>query len=431
MSAMIRGVHARRVWDSRGRPTVEAEVRLAGGAVGRAIAPAGASTGSAEVLDLRDGGARFGGMDVQRACAAVNGEIAAALAGRDATQQEANDAVLIALDGTPEKRRLGGNAIVATSMALAHAGAAAQQLPLWRYLANGCTGQPAGLCLPLPEVQIFGGGAHAGRRVDVQDFMVIAVGAADYVQALEWTAEVYRSAGVLMAQAGRLAGVADEGGWWPAFDTNEEALEFLLRAIEAAGYTPGQDVAISLDIAASDFGRNGRYRLAREGREVDSDTLAEMLLGWLRRYPIVSIEDPLGQDDAATLRRFTLEAGPKVQVVADDFICTNAQRIRDAALLGACNTALIKPNQVGTLSEALAALETARAAGWGAIVSARSGETEDVTIPHLAVGWGVQQLKVGSFARGERMAKWNEGLRIGEALGSFALPPRSAFPWGS
>ena len=431
MSAMIRGVHARRVWDSRGRPTVEAEVRLAGGAVGRAIAPAGASTGSAEVLDLRDGGARFGGMDVQRACAAVNGEIAAALAGRDATQQEANDAVLIALDGTPEKRRLGGNAIVATSMALAHAAAAAQQLPLWRYLAQRCTGPPAGLCLPLPEVQIFGGGAHAGRRVDVQDFMVIAVGAADYVQALEWTAEVYRAAGVLMARAGRLAGVADEGGWWPAFDTNEEALEFLLRAIEAAGYTPGQDVAISLDIAASDFGRNGRYRLAREGREVDSDTLSEMLLGWLRRYPIVSIEDPLGQDDAATLHRFTQEAGPNVQVVADDFVCTNAKRIRDAALLGACNTALIKPNQVGTLSEALAALETARAAGWGAIVSARSGETEDVTIPHLAVGWGVQQLKVGSFARSERMAKWNEGLRIGEALGSFALPPRSAFPWSN
>jgi enolase len=425
----ISKVHARRVWDSRGRPTVEAEILLADGSIGRAIAPAGASTGSAEALDLRDGGSAFGGLDVQRACAAVNGEIAALLIGRDATRQEENDALMIALDGTVEKRRLGGNALVAVSMALAHAAAAAQHLPLWRYLANARAAPGTSICLPLPEIQIFGGGAHAGRSVDVQDFMVIAVGAADYVQALEWSAEVYRHAGLLMAQAGRLAGVADEGGWWPLFHTNEEALEFLLRAIEAAGYTPGQDVAISLDIAASDFGAGGRYRLAREGVEVDSDTLADMLHQWLRRYPIVSIEDPLAQDDADALRRFTEGAGAKIQVIADDFICTGAQRIRDAAALGACNTALIKPNQVGTLSEAFAALEAARDCGWGAIVSARSGETEDVSVMHLAVGWGVQQLKVGSFARGERMAKWNEGLRIGEALGSFALPPRSAFPW--
>ncbi len=326
-------------------------------------------------------------------------------------------------------------------MALAHAAAVCSHLPLWKYLAQSDPkagqGMPASssaagarLCLPLPEVQIFGGGAHAGRRVDVQDFMVIAVGARDYVQALEWTAEVYRSAGVLMAQAGLAAGVADEGGHWPAFDTNEAALDFLLRAIEAAGYTPGQDVAISLDIAATDFGRNGRYTLARDGRSVDSDALSDMLLGWLRRYPIVAIEDPLGEDDAQALQRFTAAAGPKVQVIADDFICTNAKRIREAAALGACNTALIKPNQAGTLTETHAALAAARASGWGSIVSARSGETEDVTIVHLAVGWGVRQLKVGSFARSERMAKWNEGLRIGEALGSFELPVRSSFPWG-
>ena len=431
MTQKIAKVHARRVWDSRGRPTVEAEVTLADGSTGRAIAPAGASTGSAEAMDLRDGGSAFGGLDVQRACAAVNGEIAAALLGRDVADQPGNDAVLIALDGTPNKQRLGGNAIVATSMALAHAAAAARRVPLWRWLAQS---NPTRF-LPLPQVQIFGGGAHAGRRVDVQDFMVIAVGASDYPQALEWTAEVYRAAGELMRDAGRLAGVADEGGWWPAFDTNEEALEFLQRAIERAGHTPGQDVAIALDIAASDFGKGGRYRLAREGRrieqDIDSDALSEMLLGWLRRYAIVSIEDPLAEDDAPGLRAFTEAAGPKVQVVADDFICTHAQRIRDAAVLGACNTALIKPNQAGTLTETRAALDAARAAGWGAIVSARSGETEDVTIPHLAVGWGVQQLKVGSFARSERMAKWNEGLRIGEALGSGALPPRSAFPWSA
>ena len=423
---IIKEVKARRVWDSRGRPTVETDITLADGSLGRAIAPAGASTGSAEAVDLRDGGAAFGGLDVQRAVAAVNGEIAAALRGRDVMDQSGNDAAMIALDGTPNKARLGGNAIVATSMALAHAAAASQHMPLWRHLAGSRTD----LCLPLPEVQIFGGGAHAGRRVDVQDFMVIAVGARDYVQALEWTAEVYRAAGVLMAQAGALAGVADEGGWWPAFETNEAALDFLLRAIERAGYTPGQDVAISLDIAATDFGRSGRYMLAREGREVDSDALSEMLLGWLGRYPIVSIEDPLAEDDAAALQRFTAAAGTKVQVVADDFICTNAQRIRNAAAMGSCNTALIKPNQAGTLSEAFAALEAAQQAGWQAIVSARSGETEDLTIVHLAVGWGVAQLKVGSFARSERMAKWNEGLRIGEALGSFALPVQAGFHWG-
>ena len=426
--SLIKSVRGRRVWDSRGRPTVEAEVMLVGGKTGRAIAPAGASTGSAEAVDRRDGRAAFGGYDVQGALAAVNGEIAGLLRGRDATDQAALDAALIELDGTPNKERLGGNAIVATSMAIAHAAAAAQDLPLWRYLGAG----RGDFFLPLPEVQIFGGGAHAGRRVDVQDFMVIAVGAADYAQSLEWTAEVYRVAGVLMQEAGLCAGVADEGGWWPAFDSNEMALDFLLRAIERAGYTPGQDVAISLDIAATDFGRGGCYTLARDGRSIDSDGLAEMLLGWLARYPVVAIEDPLAEDDPDGLRKFTAAAGPCVEVVADDFICTNAGRIGRGAGVGACNTALIKPNQAGTLSETRAALDAARAAGWESIVSARSGETEDVTIVHLAVGWGAKQLKVGSFARSERMAKWNEGLRLAEALGQGGgrLAPRDGFPWG-
>jgi enolase len=407
---------------------VETEITLASGRTGRAIAPAGASTGSAEAVDLRDGGEAFGGYDVQSALRAVNGEIAALLTGRDVLQQAELDAALIALDGTPNKGRLGGNALVATSLAIAHAAAAAQGLPLWRHLGAG----REDFFLPLPEVQIFGGGAHAGRRVDVQDFMVIAVGAADYAQALEWTAEVYRAAGRLMADAGLLAGVADEGGWWPAFDSNEAALDILLRAIERAGYVPGQEVAISLDIAATDFGRGGRYRLARDAREIDSDGMGEMLLGWLARYPIVAIEDPLAEDDAAGLRKFTAAAGGRVEVVADDFICTNASRITGAAATGACNTALIKPNQAGTVSETRAALEAARAAGWQSIVSARSGETEDVSVVHLAVGWGAKQLKVGSFARSERMAKWNEGLRIAEALGQGGgkLPPRASFPWG-
>lgn len=428
MSTIIKSVVARRVWDSRGRPTVETEITLQGGRTGRAIAPAGASTGSAEAVDRRDGGAAFGGYDVQGALAAVNGEIAGLLTGREVTDQAALDAALIELDGTPNKQRLGGNAIVATSMAIAHAAAASQNLPLWRYLGAGRTD----FHLPLPEVQIFGGGAHAGRRVDVQDFMVIAVGAHDYAQSLEWTAEVYRTAGQLMSEAGLLQGVADEGGYWPAFDSNEQALDFLLRAIEGAGYTPGQDVAISLDIAATDFGHNGEYILARDRRRVDSDGLSAMLLGWLARYPIVAIEDPLAEDDAAGLRKFTAAAGPVVEVVADDFICTNAARILGAAAQGACNTALIKPNQAGTLTETRAAFDAARAAGWGSIVSARSGETEDVTIVHLAVGWGARQLKVGSFSRSERMAKWNEGLRLAAALDQAGgrLAPRESFPWG-
>jgi enolase len=414
----IIGVQGRRVWDSRGRPTVEAELRLGGGAVGRAIAPAGASTGSGEAIELRDGGARLGGRDMRGAVAAINGEISAALTGQDAADQAAIDRVLIALDGTPQKRRLGGNSLVAVSMAALHAAANAAGRPLYAHLL----GDTAEAVMPLPEIQIFGGGAHAGRRVDIQDFMVVAPAARNFDQALEWTAEVYRAAGELMAERGLLQGVADEGGFWPAFDSNEAALDALMRAIERAGFTPGQDVSISLDIAASEFHQSGLYRLARDGRTLDSDGMAEMLIGWLDRYPIVSIEDPLGEHDAEGLRRFTAAAGHKVQIVGDDFLVTNAERVKKAAALGACNAVLVKPNQAGTVSEAKAALVAAREAGWGAIVSARSGETEDVTIVHLAIGWGVGQLKVGSFARSERMAKWNEALRIEEALG-----PRARF----
>jgi enolase len=408
-------VQGRRVWDSRGRPTVEAEVALGGGARGRAIAPAGASTGSGEALDRRDGGAAFGGYDVRAAVAAVSDDVAPALQDLDASDQETVDRRLIELDGTPDKARLGANATIAVSMAVAHAAAAAAGEPLWRYLRS--EPPPA---LPLPEIQIFGGGAHAGRRVDIQDFMVVCPSAATFAQALDWTAEVYRVAGALMAEAGRLRGVADEGGYWPDFATNEEALETLLRAIERAGFRPGEQVAIALDVAASELGQDGIYQLGLENRELRSEAMAELLLGWLERYPIVSIEDPLAEDDQASFAAFTRAAGARCQVVADDLTVTDAARVRAAAKAKAANTLLIKPNQRGTLSETLAAWEAARAAGWGGIVSARSGETEDTTIVHLAIGWGVPQLKVGAFARSERMAKWNEALRIEEALGANA-----------
>ncbi|MEK7439134.1 MAG: phosphopyruvate hydratase [Pseudomonadota bacterium] len=405
----ISSIKGRRVWDSRGRATVEAEIELACGARGRAIAPAGASRGAREAIDLRDAD----GLGVRAAVANVNGVIATALSGMDALKQEAIDRALIALDGTPNKARLGANATVAVSLAALHAAASAQDVPLFRYLSEG---KP--VRLPLPEIQIFGGGAHAGRRIDIQDLMVMALAAKSFDEALEMTARVYHAAGELMRDAGKLRGVADEGGWWPEFDSNAEAIETLVRAIARAGFVPGDEVAISLDIAASEFGARGRYRL--DGKDLDSDGLCELVLGWLARYPIVSVEDPLAEDDRAGMMRFTAAAGDRVQIIGDDYLTTSAARVKDAIADRACNAVLLKPNQCGTVTETRAALDLAKAAGWGCIVSARSGETEDLSIVHLATGWDAGQLKVGSFARGERMAKWNEALRIEEMLGDDA-----------
>ena len=363
----------------------------------------------------RPGRQAVGRQDVKEALAGIAREIAPALVGMDASEQAEVDERLINLDGTPDKSRLGGNAIVAVSMAALHAAAASAGEPLWQYLAAG-----APVRLPMPEIQIFGGGAHAGRRIDIQDLMVMAIAAKSFEQALEMTAEVYLAAGRLMADAGKRQGVADEGGYWPVFDSNEEAIETLVRAIESAGFVPGSDVAISLDIAASEFGAGGRYRLGLEARELDSDGLCELLEGWCRRYPIVSIEDPLAEDDPAGLRRFTAAVGDKVQVIGDDFLVTNAALIAQAAADRSVNAALIKVNQAGTITETRAALAAAKAAGLGTIVSARSGETEDLTIAHLAVGWDAGQFKVGSFSRSERMAKWNEMIRVEQSLGSGA-----------
>ena len=426
-STRIAAVLGRRVFDSRGRPTVEADVVLESGVFGRAIAPAGASRGSMEAVDLRDGDGRLGGMDVTRAIDNVTGSIASALRGADATDQAAVDATLVTLDGTPNKSRLGGNATVAVSLAVAQAGAAARRMPLWRYLAAG-----GEVRLPLPEIQIFGGGAHAGRHLDLQDVMVMPVGARSFAEALAMVADVYRAAGELLAIEGRLAGVADEGGYWPRFATNEEALETCMRAIERSGLHAGSEVALSIDVAASELGRNGRYRLALDDRELDSEDLSRLLSGWISRYPIASIEDPFGEDDASAWIAFRHTEGARVQIIGDDYLTTNADRVAAAASDQACNALLVKPNQAGTLSETRAAFDAARQAGFATIVSARSGETEDVFIAHLAVGWNAGQLKVGSFTRGERMAKWNEVLRIEESLGAqarFAGAEALAVPW--
>jgi enolase len=409
----IKSIVGRRVWDSRGRPTIEVDVVLRSGALGRAIAPAGASMGSGEAVDLRDGGPTFGGYDVKNAVGSVNGEIANALIGFSSDDQGAVDARLIDLDGTANKARLGGNAIVATSMAVLHARAATAGLPLWQYLANG-----ESVRMPLPEIQIFGGGAHAAKRVDIQDFMIMAIAATSFAQALEWTAEVYRAAGAYMKSTGRLQGVADEGGYWPAFKSNEEALDALVLAIEAAGFKPGKEVAISLDVAASEFGKRGAYTLALDNRTLDTGQMIGMLGNWLDAYPIVSIEDPVAEDDREGFIAFTKAYGDRCQVIGDDFFVTNADRVRAAAKEGSATAVLVKLNQAGTVTETKNALDAGKAAGFGTIVSARSGETEDLTIAHLAVGWNAGQFKVGSFSRSERMAKWNECLRIEETLGT-------------
>jgi enolase len=416
MKTTITSVQARQIWDSRGRPTVEAEVGLAGGATGRACAPAGASRGAHEAIDLRDGGPRFGGLGVDGAVAAVNGEIAALLDGRDAADQAGLDEAMTITDGTANLARFGANATVAVSLAALHATAAAAGLPLWAHLAQG--GKPR---LPLPEIQIFGGGAHAGRRTDVQDFMIMAPRADSVRDALEITAVVFHAAGRLMQETGRLAGAADEGGWWPMFTSNEDALDALTRSIEMAGYRPGEDVFISLDVAANELHADGRYRLGLDGADFSSAEMVERVTDWVRRYPILSIEDPVSQDDLTGMALATANFGHRVQLIGDDILVTNAERVRRAAAAGAGNAVLVKVNQAGTVTLAKAALDAATSLGWGAIVSARSGETEDVSIAHLAVGWDAGQIKVGSFARSERMAKWNELLRIEEAMGADAV----------
>ena len=391
---------------------------LASGASGRSIAPAGASTGINEAVDLRDGGRAFGGFGVDRAVGHVSTEIANALGGMSVMDQERNRphahrARRHAEQGAAGRERDRGGVD----------GRAARRCG--RARACRCGGiSPSGdqPTLPMPMVQIFGGGAHAGRRVDIQDFLVVPIGASTFDEAIAMAVRIYESAGRIMAERGGLRGVADEGGWWPEFTSNSDALDALLLAIERADLRPGHrrgDRHRRRRVAAASRARG--YRFAPKNREMSSDELADILLQWCRRYPIVSVEDPLAQDDDAGMRAFTARAGGHVQVIGDDYLVTSADRISAAAAAGACNAVLLKPNQAGTITETKAALDAARAAGWSTIVSARSGETEDVTIVHLAVGWAAGQLKVGSCARSERTAKWNEALRIEEALGDAAI----------
>ena len=410
--ANISSVHGRQVWDSRGRPTIEVEVRLDSGAMGRSIAPSGASTGSREALDRRDGGKRLGGYGVNGAIEAVNGPIAERLTGLLAVDQRAVDNALIALDGTPQKTVLGGNALVATSQAVAWAAAAERGLPLWQHLRTLAGLDALDGHIPAPMIQIFGGGRHAGNRIDIQDFLIVASGATSFAEATEWIAEVYMAAARTMVDQGKLNGIADEGGVWPDFTANEDGLEALTRAIERAGFRPGADIGIALDVAATSFYVDGRYRLALEGRELDTAQMIDLLEGWVGSYPIISLEDPLAEDDDNGFTEITRRLGQKVQIIGDDYLTTSAARIDRAATLSACNAVLLKANQCGTVTELIAASSAAKRLGWNTIQSGRSGESEDVTLSHLAVGLMSDQIKVGSITRSERTAKWNEVIRL-------------------
>lgn len=412
----IASIDALQIFDSRGNPTVEAHVILENGIRGRGLVPSGASTGQFEALELRDGDdRRFRGKSVFRAIENIQREIGPCVIGRDISDQRALDEALIALDGTPGKSRLGANAILGVSMAAADAAAQARGVPLFRSLGDGTT-------LPFPEIQILGGGAHANWRIDVQDFLVMATGAKTYEETLEITFEVFHAAADLMRRKGKLYGCADEGGYWPEFPCNEEAFVTFAEAVELAGFTLGREASLSLDIAASDLydEKSGTYRLALEDRTMTSDEFIDQLVTWCRDFKVASIEDPAADTDWAGWERFMAACGSDLQVIGDDLFTTNLTRIREGIERNAANSVLIKLNQIGTVTETIDAIRLTQEAGWAPVVSARSGETEDAFITHLAVATDAGQLKVGSFCRSERMAKWNEGLRIAKELGANA-----------
>jgi enolase 1/2/3 len=421
--SQIEHVHARQILDSRGNPTVEVELSLQSGAWGRAAVPSGASTGEFEAVELRDGGSDWLGKGVTQAVDNVNGEIATAVRGQEAMAQAAVDRMLISLDGTPDKSRLGANALLAVSLATAHAAAAEQRLPLWRYLG----GETAHV-LPVPMMNVLNGGAHADNHVDFQEFMIVPVGAKSFSEALRMGSEVFHHLKRELSSQGLATAVGDEGGFAPDLHSNEEALEALMAGIRAAGYVPGDQIAIALDPAVSELYRDGLYVLEHEGRSLNATQLANYWADLATRYPIVSIEDGMGEEDWDGWSVLTDTLGNRLQLVGDDLFVTNTERLKRGIDTGVANAILIKVNQIGTLTETLAAMRMAREAGYASVMSHRSGETEDVTIADLAVASGCGQIKTGAPSRTDRVAKYNQLLRIEEALGAEAnFPGRSAF----
>jgi enolase len=409
----IDSVRAREILDSRGNPTLEVEVRLDDGIVGRAAVPSGASTGSHEAVELRDGDkSRFGGKGVLKAAANVNNEIAKAVKGLSATDQAALDRRLIELDGTPNKSRLGANAILGVSLATAHAVALSAKMPLYFYL-----GQKDNYTLPVPMLNILNGGKHAADSTDFQEFMVVPAGADSFSQALRMATEIYHSLQKVLKDKGLNTNVGDEGGFAPSLPSNKEAIEAIVTAIEKAGYKAGRDCFIALDPAASEFYQDGKYVLSREGVSLTSQEMVDYYVNWAKTYPIISIEDGLAEDDWAGWKLLTQKLGERIQLVGDDLYVTNVERISKGIKMKASNSVLIKPNQIGTLTETIAAIKMAQAAGWTAVVSHRSGETEDTTIADLAVGLNTGLIKAGAPCRSERTAKYNRLLRIEEELG--------------
>lgn len=412
-------VAARQVLDSRANPTVEVDVTLKCGAVGRGTVPSGASTGAYEALELRDGGAEYGGKSVRRAIAHINDELAPALLGRDASRQAELDNMMIAMDGTPDKSRLGANAILGCSMAIAHAAAAAKGEPLYRYL-----GGVNARTLPLPMIQIIGGGAHAVGSIDIQDFLAVPLSADTFEKGIEMIVNVYNGTKKVFARTGRPLSIADEGGFWPTdFTCNEDGLKLLIEGIEEAGYVPGVDIGIALDIAASEFYDKEKqvYRLKLEDKELTTPEFVDLLCEWVDRYAIVSMEDCCSEYDWEGHALVTEKLGRRIQIIGDDLFTTNIERIRAGVEKGACNSVLIKMNQIGTITETLDAIEYTKNMGYLPVISARSGETEDATIVHLAIATNAGQLKVGSVARSERAVKWNEGIRMEEDLGNMGV----------
>jgi len=419
----IEQVHGRQILDSRGNPTVEVDVLLKSGAAGHAAVPSGASTGEFEAVELRDGAEAWAGKGVTKAVANVNAELAQAVQGIDPADQEGLDRTMIELDGTPNKARLGANAILGVSLAAAKAAAAESGSPLWRYL-----GGEAAHVLPVPMMNVLNGGAHADNKVDFQEFMIVPVGAPTYSEGLRTGVEVFHALKRTLHDRGLSTAVGDEGGFAPDLDSNEAALQMLIEGIEAAGHRPGDDVAIALDPATSEIFENGAYVLEHEGRTLSSEEMADYWADMASRYPIVSIEDGMDEEDWDGWKVLTEGVGDGVQVVGDDLFVTNTERLRRGIELGVGNSILIKVNQIGTLSETLAAMRMAEEAGYTAVMSHRSGETEDTTIADLAVATGCGQIKTGAPSRSDRVAKYNQLLRIDEALGADAVyPGRSAF----